>query len=200
MSSPRQKPKPHPVHETYNHLLFSVYPNWSSHRQGRISYIQSKKPSKNQHVADVVPPRNANSTFPRTHGSITLALLVRIVHKDISSDRNNLDPCVRLFVRPGSISTDPTGGPGVFVPVPSIEPAPSPSHCLRTAHGITQSRPLHLRAKMPTLALTNFNIVVTVLGGWISLFGLVSYLVKENFYLSEARKYPHALLPSPLRP
>lgn len=49
---------------------------------------------------------------------------------------------------------------------------------------------------MPTLALTNFNIVVTVLGGWISLFGLVSYLVKENFYLSEARKYPHALLPS----
>ncbi|KAI2631948.1 Sodium/hydrogen exchanger family-domain-containing protein [Hypoxylon sp. NC1633] len=39
---------------------------------------------------------------------------------------------------------------------------------------------------MPTLALTNFNIVVAVLGGWISLFGLVSYLLKENFYLSEA--------------
>lgn len=39
---------------------------------------------------------------------------------------------------------------------------------------------------MPTLALTNFNIVVSVLGGWISLFGLVSYLLKENFYLSEA--------------
>ncbi|KAI0181375.1 Sodium/hydrogen exchanger family-domain-containing protein [Hypoxylon sp. FL1284] len=39
---------------------------------------------------------------------------------------------------------------------------------------------------MPTLALTNFNIVVGVLGGWISLFGLVSYLLKENFYLSEA--------------
>ena len=47
---------------------------------------------------------------------------------------------------------------------------------------------------MPTLALTNFNIVVTVLGGWISLFGLVSYLVKENFYLSEARKWPASLL------
>lgn len=39
---------------------------------------------------------------------------------------------------------------------------------------------------MPTLALTNFNIVVSILGGWISLFGLVSYLLKENFYLSEA--------------
>lgn len=42
---------------------------------------------------------------------------------------------------------------------------------------------------MPTLALTNFNIVVSVLGGWISLFGLVSYLMKENFYMSEAREY-----------
>ncbi|KAI1633927.1 Sodium/hydrogen exchanger family-domain-containing protein [Biscogniauxia mediterranea] len=39
---------------------------------------------------------------------------------------------------------------------------------------------------MPTLAPTNFNIIVGVLGGWISLFGLVSYLLKENFYLSEA--------------
>ncbi|KAI0518446.1 Sodium/hydrogen exchanger family-domain-containing protein [Xylaria bambusicola] len=39
---------------------------------------------------------------------------------------------------------------------------------------------------MPTLDLSNFNIVVSVLGGWISLFGLVSYLLKENFYLSEA--------------
>ncbi|KAI1135898.1 Sodium/hydrogen exchanger family-domain-containing protein [Hypoxylon sp. FL0543] len=39
---------------------------------------------------------------------------------------------------------------------------------------------------MPTLSPTNFNIVVSVLGGWISLFGLVSYLLKENFYLSEA--------------
>ncbi|KAI2465719.1 Sodium/hydrogen exchanger family-domain-containing protein [Annulohypoxylon bovei var. microspora] len=39
---------------------------------------------------------------------------------------------------------------------------------------------------MPTLAVNNFNIVVSVLGGWISLFGLVSYLLKENFYISEA--------------
>lgn len=37
------------------------------------------------------------------------------------------------------------------------------------------------------LQLTNFNIIVAVLGGFISLFGLVSYLLKENFYLSEAR-------------
>jgi hypothetical protein len=43
---------------------------------------------------------------------------------------------------------------------------------------------------MPTLDISNFNIVVSVLGGWISLFGLVSYLLKENFYLSEARTSP----------
>ncbi|CAG9985045.1 unnamed protein product [Clonostachys byssicola] len=36
------------------------------------------------------------------------------------------------------------------------------------------------------LQLTNFNIAVAVLGGFISLFGLVSFQVKENFYLSEA--------------
>lgn len=29
-----------------------------------------------------------------------------------------------------------------------------------------------------------------LLGGFISIFGLVSYLVKENFYLSEARGSP----------
>eukprot|EP00918_Siedleckia_nematoides_P006806 GHVU01014812.1.p1 GENE.GHVU01014812.1~~GHVU01014812.1.p1 ORF type:complete len:151 (+),score=7.49 GHVU01014812.1:304-756(+) len=39
---------------------------------------------------------------------------------------------------------------------------------------------------MPTLALNNFNIVCSVLGGFITLFGLVSYLFKEKFYLSEA--------------
>ncbi|TRX96534.1 hypothetical protein FHL15_002806 [Xylaria flabelliformis] len=43
---------------------------------------------------------------------------------------------------------------------------------------------------MPTLEITNFNLVVSVLGGWVSLFGLVSYLLKENFYLSEARESP----------
>jgi hypothetical protein len=50
---------------------------------------------------------------------------------------------------------------------------------------------------MPTLALTNFNIVVSVLGGWISLFGLVSYLCKENFYLSEARTFPPSTFHGP---
>jgi hypothetical protein len=44
--------------------------------------------------------------------------------------------------------------------------------------------------KMPTLALTNFNIVCSVLGGFITLFGLVSYLFKEKFYLSESRTLP----------
>ncbi|CAL5872332.1 uncharacterized protein PFLUO_LOCUS6594 [Penicillium psychrofluorescens] len=39
---------------------------------------------------------------------------------------------------------------------------------------------------MPTLSLINFNIVCATLGGFISLFGLVSYLCKERFYLSEA--------------
>lgn len=38
------------------------------------------------------------------------------------------------------------------------------------------------------LELTNFNIITSVLGGFVSLFGLVSYLLKEHYYLSEARK------------
>ncbi|KAF2432162.1 hypothetical protein EJ08DRAFT_648259 [Tothia fuscella] len=39
---------------------------------------------------------------------------------------------------------------------------------------------------MPTLAVVDFNIVCATLGGFIALFGLVSYLLKEKFYLSEA--------------
>ncbi|KAL6415595.1 sodium/hydrogen exchanger family protein [Ilyonectria robusta] len=39
---------------------------------------------------------------------------------------------------------------------------------------------------MPALEITNFNIIVSLLGGWIAAFGLVSYLSKENLYLSEA--------------
>ncbi len=38
---------------------------------------------------------------------------------------------------------------------------------------------------MPTLVVTNFNVVCAVLGGFITVFGLVSYLCKERFYLSE---------------
>jgi hypothetical protein len=41
---------------------------------------------------------------------------------------------------------------------------------------------------MPTLAVNNFNIVCASLGGFITLFGLVSYLMKEKYYLSEACK------------
>ncbi|KAJ5085070.1 hypothetical protein N7532_009841 [Penicillium argentinense] len=37
-----------------------------------------------------------------------------------------------------------------------------------------------------SLQLSNFNILVAVLGGFVSLFGIVSYLPKENYYLSEA--------------
>ncbi|OAA41389.1 Na(+)/H(+) antiporter 2 [Metarhizium rileyi] len=36
------------------------------------------------------------------------------------------------------------------------------------------------------LQVTDFNVLVALLGGFISLFGLVSYLLKENYYLSEA--------------
>lgn len=39
---------------------------------------------------------------------------------------------------------------------------------------------------MPTLDLSNFNIVCATLGGFVTLFGLVSFLCKEKFYLSEA--------------
>lgn len=39
---------------------------------------------------------------------------------------------------------------------------------------------------MPTLSIVNFNIVCATLGGFISIFGLVSFLLKEKFYLSEA--------------
>ncbi|MCJ1295041.1 hypothetical protein MMC34_006602 [Xylographa carneopallida] len=39
---------------------------------------------------------------------------------------------------------------------------------------------------MPTLAITNFNVVCATLGGFITLFGLVSYLFKERLFLSEA--------------
>ncbi|KAK2757370.1 hypothetical protein FQN54_004885 [Arachnomyces sp. PD_36] len=39
---------------------------------------------------------------------------------------------------------------------------------------------------MPTIAATNFNIVSSVLGGFVTVFGLVSYLLKERYYLSES--------------
>lgn len=49
-------------------------------------------------------------------------------------------------------------------------------------------------ANMPTLAATDFNITCWVLGGFITLFGLVSYLLKERIYLSEAcREFTESL-------
>ncbi|OAQ60927.1 Na/H antiporter [Pochonia chlamydosporia 170] len=36
------------------------------------------------------------------------------------------------------------------------------------------------------LAVTDFNVIIALLGGYISLFGLVSYLLKETYYMSEA--------------
>ena len=39
------------------------------------------------------------------------------------------------------------------------------------------------------LRVSNFNVVVAFLGGFLSLFGLVSFLLKEKFYLSEARMF-----------
>jgi hypothetical protein len=39
---------------------------------------------------------------------------------------------------------------------------------------------------MPTLGLNNFNIVCSTLGGFVALFGLISFLAKDRFYLSEA--------------
>ncbi|KAL8366003.1 hypothetical protein RB595_004674 [Gaeumannomyces hyphopodioides] len=39
---------------------------------------------------------------------------------------------------------------------------------------------------MELLAVTNFNIILSVLGGWITFSGLFSSLLKEQYYLSEA--------------
>ncbi|KAL5349608.1 hypothetical protein ACLOAV_005903 [Pseudogymnoascus australis] len=39
---------------------------------------------------------------------------------------------------------------------------------------------------MPSLGVQNFNIVCSVLGGFIAVFGLISFLAKDRFYLSEA--------------
>ena len=43
------------------------------------------------------------------------------------------------------------------------------------------------------LAITDFNVIVALLGGFVSLFGLVSYLLKENYYMSEACECPFPL-------
>lgn len=37
-------------------------------------------------------------------------------------------------------------------------------------------------------AITNFNVVISVFGGWLVLVGLFSHLRSDAFYLSEARE------------
>ncbi|KAL8747543.1 MAG: hypothetical protein Q9190_000582 [Brigantiaea leucoxantha] len=39
---------------------------------------------------------------------------------------------------------------------------------------------------MPHLNISNYNIACATLGGFVTLFGLVSYLLKERYYLGEA--------------
>lgn len=39
---------------------------------------------------------------------------------------------------------------------------------------------------MPSLDLTDFNIICSTLGLFITAYGLISYLIKERFYLSDA--------------
>ena len=38
------------------------------------------------------------------------------------------------------------------------------------------------------LAITNFNVVISVVGGWLVLVGIFSHLLSNAFYLSEARE------------
>lgn len=42
---------------------------------------------------------------------------------------------------------------------------------------------------MPNLVISEFNIVCTVLRGFVLTFGLVSFFVEERLYLSEARMF-----------
>lgn len=43
------------------------------------------------------------------------------------------------------------------------------------------------------LAVTNFNVVISVVGGWLVLVGVFSHLLSDAFYLSEAREPSPAL-------
>ena len=41
----------------------------------------------------------------------------------------------------------------------------------------------------PLIHVEEVSVVTAVLGGFIIIFGLVSFFVKERLYLSESRKY-----------
>lgn len=47
------------------------------------------------------------------------------------------------------------------------------------------------------LAVTNFNVVISVIGGWLVLVGVFSHLLSDAFYFSEAREptFPLTSLP-----
>lgn len=44
------------------------------------------------------------------------------------------------------------------------------------------------------LAITNFNVVISVVGGWLVLVGVFSHLLSDAFYLSEARELSSSLM------
>ncbi|KAK0624021.1 hypothetical protein B0T14DRAFT_517419 [Immersiella caudata] len=49
---------------------------------------------------------------------------------------------------------------------------------------------------MPLLAITDLNLTLSALGGWVTLSGLFSYVLKEEYYLSDSCQHPFFPLPS----
>lgn len=47
------------------------------------------------------------------------------------------------------------------------------------------------------LAVTNFNVVISVIGGWLVLVGVFSHLLSDAFYFSEAREPTFPLISLP---
>ena len=48
---------------------------------------------------------------------------------------------------------------------------------------------------MPTLNVSELNVVVAVLGAFTVIYGIISVKIKHAWYLGEARKYsPHNLV------
>lgn len=48
---------------------------------------------------------------------------------------------------------------------------------------------------MPTLNLSELNVVVAVLGAFAILYGIISVKIKQAWYLGEARKFDSPLAP-----
>jgi hypothetical protein len=47
---------------------------------------------------------------------------------------------------------------------------------------------------MPTLHLSDLNVVLAVLGAFTTLYGVISVKLKQQWYLGEARKFCSFLL------